>query len=85
MQPGGQVRIGFQKKFLQDKAIVKLSMSDIFWTSNWDNTNTFDGFEQVSYGYGESRMVKVNFTFKFGTGKKHDKKESSIDTELNRF
>lgn len=85
MQPGGQVHIGFQKKFLQDKAIVKLSMSDIFWTGNWDNTNIFDGFEQVSYGYGESRMIKVNFTFKFGTGKKHDKKESSIDTELNRF
>lgn len=85
MRSSGQVNIGFQKKFWQDKASVKLSMSDIFWTSNWDNTNSFDGFEQTSYGYGESRMIKLNFTFKFGTSQKHHSKESSIDTELNRF
>ena len=85
MAQTGQINIGFQKKFWQDKAMVKLSVSDIFWTSNWDNTNTFDGFEQISYGYGESRMIKINFTFKFGGSRKHHVKESYIDTELNRF
>ena len=80
-----QVNIGFQKKFLNDRAIVKLSMSDIFWTSNWDNVNKFDGFESINYGYGETRLVRLNFTFKFGSNKKNYSKESKIESEINRL
>lgn len=80
-----QVNIGFQKKFLNDRAIVKLSMSDIFWSSNWDSVNRFDGFESINYGYGETRLVRLNFTFKFGGNKNNYSKESKIESEMNRF
>lgn len=85
MAPNGLVNIAFQKKFMDDRAIVKLSLSDVFWTNNWDNVNRFDGFESANYGYGETRLVKVNFTFKFGSSRKSHSKQSNIESELNRF
>ena len=85
LEPNYQVNIGFQKRFLNDRAIVKLSMSDIFWTSNWDSVNKFDGLESINYGYGETRLVRLNFTFKFGGNKKNYSKESKVESELNRF
>lgn len=41
MGNNGLVNIGFQKKFLNGNILVKLSMSDVFWTSNWDGVNRF--------------------------------------------
>lgn len=85
MGNNGLVNIGFQKTFLKDRASVKLSLSDVFWTNNWDSVNRFDGFESVGYGYGETRLVKLNFTFKFGKNKNHYGKESQVESEMNRF
>ena len=86
MNPTGFVDIGFQKKFCQGKAAVKLSVSDIFWSNRWgDGMNYFGGFESINYGYGESRMVRLNFTYTFGSSEKRREKHSNIDSELNRF
>lgn len=86
MNPTGFVDIGFQKKFCQGKAAVKLSVSDIFWSNRWgDGINYFGGFESTNYGYGESRMVRLNFTYTFGGSEKRREKHSNIDSELNRF
>ena len=85
LEPNSQVNIGFQKRFLNNRAIVKLSMSDIFWTSNWDSVNKFDGLESINYGYGETRLVRLNFTLKLGGNKKNYSKESKVESELNRF
>lgn len=85
MGSNGLVNIGFQKKFLDDRAIVKLSLSDVFWTSNWDGVNRFDNFETIGYGYGETRLVRLNFTFKFGSSQKSYAKKSYIESEMNRF
>lgn len=85
MGSNGLVNIGFQKKFLDDRAIVKLSLSDVFWTSNWDGVNRFDNFEIIGYGYGETRLVRLNFTFKFGSSPKSYVKKSYIESETNRF
>ncbi len=85
LEPNYQLNIGLQKRFLNGRAIVKLSMSDIFWTSNWDSVNKFDGLESINYGYGETRLVRLNFTFKFGGNKNNYSKESKVESELNRF
>ena len=85
LEPNFVMDIGFQKKFWGDKGVIKLSCSDLFWSNNWDNMNSFDNFESKSYGYGESRMVKLNFTYKFGgTGNKRTK-QLHVESELNRF
>lgn len=85
MGDNGLVNIGFQKKFLDDRLMLKLALSDVFWTSNWDGVNRFDNFEAVGYGYGETRLVKLNVTFKFGSSKKNYSRQSSIESEMNRF
>ena len=86
MNPTGFVDIGFQKKFCQGKAAVKLSVSDIFWSNRWgDGMNYFGDFESINYGYGESRMVRLNFTYTFGGSEKRKEKHLNIDSELNRF
>lgn len=86
MNPTGFVDIGFQKKFCQGKAAVKLSLSDVFWSNHWgDGINYFGGFESINYGYGESRMFRLNFTYTFGGSEKRKEKHLNIDSELNRF
>ena len=80
-----QINVGLQKTFLNNRAIVKLSMSDIFWTSNWDNINKFTGFESINYGHSESRLVRLNLTFKFGGNKNNYSKKSKVEMEMNRF
>ena len=86
MDPTGFVDVGLQKKFLQGRAAVKLSMSDVFWSNHWgDGIYRMGDWEALYYGYGESRMVKLNFTYTFGGNKQHEAKKSNVDAELNRF
>lgn len=81
----GLANIGFRKNFLQGKASVSLTFSDIFLSSNWDAVNRFDGFEAVGYGYGESRLVKLNVSFKFGRSPKNNARKSAVEQEIDRF
>lgn len=86
MDPIGFFDIGLQKKFLHGKAAVKLSMSDVLWSNNWgDGLYRMGDWEARYYGYGETRLVKLNFTYTFGGNKQHEAKKSNIDAELNRF
>lgn len=85
IRSNGLVNVGVQKKFLNGNILVELSMSDVFWASNWDGVNRFDSFEAVGYGYGETRLVRLNFTFKFGSSRKNYSKASNIESEINRF
>lgn len=85
MHSSGSVNLGFQKKFLNDKLIAKISMTDLFWNVNWDSENHFDHYDGIGYGYLESRMVKFNLTFKLGSSKKNFKKKSQIQSEINRL
>lgn len=81
----GLVNIGFRKNFLEGKAGVSLVFSDIFLSNNWDAVNRFDGFEAVGYGYGESRLVKLNVSFRFGRSPKNNARESAVESETGRF
>lgn len=86
MDRNGFVDIGLQKKFLDGKAAVKLSLSDVFWSNHWgDGVNRMTNLESRSYGYGESRLLRINFTYSFGGNKQHEAKRSNVDAELNRF
>ena len=44
-------------------------MSDIFWTSRWDNYSSFSGFQLWNWGKSESRQIKLNITYRFGKQK----------------
>ncbi len=86
LMANNQVDMAFSKKLFKDKGVVKLAVTDIFWGSNWDNDNEFTGYKSQNYGYAESRQVKLNFSYKFGSnGIKRKDRASNVESELNRF
>ena len=57
---------GVQKRFWQDKATLKLSVSDIFKSMQWRGVSNFSGLYMDASGGWESRQLKLNFTYRFG-------------------
>ncbi|MGV3538670.1 MAG: outer membrane beta-barrel family protein, partial [Rufibacter sp.] len=82
----GAVNVGLRKK-LSEKSTLSLAMTDVFLTSRWNNISAFNGFYYRSFGHGESRQVRLNFTYTFGQKKIQapKKRDSALDTENNRL
>ena len=77
---------GIQKRFLDDRAKLKISFSDIFRTTRWSGGSEFGGMTMVGNGAHDSRRVKVNFSYTFGnTNVKSRKRNTGIEDENNRI
>lgn len=61
------VDAGVLKTILKDKGNLKVSVSDIFNTMRWSATSNFAGQMLNMRGGWESRQLKVNFTYRFGS------------------
>lgn len=83
IKPSGYVDIGFSKSFAEKKWTVNLALSDIFWTSRWDNYSSFNGFQLWNWGKGESRQIRLNVTYRFG--KERSNRHSNHFEELDRL
>jgi outer membrane receptor protein involved in Fe transport len=57
---------GVQKRFWQDKATLKLTISDIFKSMHWQGTSNFSGLYIDASGGWESRQLKFNMSYRFG-------------------
>lgn len=66
VKPMGFVNIGFQKKFAEGRAIVKLSFNDVFYTSNARATSRFTGYVESYDARRDTRVATISFTYKFG-------------------
>jgi iron complex outermembrane recepter protein len=66
INPLSQVNAGVQKEILKNKATIKLNIGDAFYSmiqnGKVDILNTDASFHQ----YGDSRIVSLNFTYRFG-------------------
>lgn len=71
-----QVDIGLQKIFLKGKATIRIAVSDIYKGNQFRSVQDYEGFYLKNYGYYESRLLKINFTYKFA--------ESSVKGPRNR-
>ena len=60
------VDLGIQKQLFQNKANLKLSLSDVFFSMKWRGESDFAGQKLVASGNFESRQVKLNFSYRFG-------------------
>lgn len=81
--PSGSLDIGLSKRFANNKWIINLAMSDVFWTNRWDNYSSFSGLELNNWGKSESRQVKLNVTYRFGSQKTNA--HSSDFDEIDRL
>ncbi|HXD76838.1 MAG TPA: outer membrane beta-barrel protein [Puia sp.] len=58
---------GLQKKLFAGRATLKAVVTDIFFTMPWAASSNFGGQYLYSAGNAESRQLRVNFTYRFGS------------------
>ena len=61
------VDAGLQKQLFKGKGNIKASVSDIFHSMKWSGSTRFAGQYGVASGYWESRLFKLNFSYRFGS------------------
>ena len=77
---------GFQKTVLKGKGNIKASVSDIFRTIKWKGTSDFTGQRTIASGNFDSRVFKLNFTYRFGNNnvKASRQRKTGIEDESKR-
>lgn len=60
------VSVGFQKKLWENRAVLKLNVSDIAYTNNMTATVKFSNYKEKFIVSRETRVASVTFTYKFG-------------------
>ena len=63
----GNIDIGLQKKLFHDNASIKLSCTDVLHTLKWYAQSDYNGTHILANSYWESRQLRVNFTYRFGS------------------
>ncbi len=83
MDSSGYVDLAIGRLFMKKRLAVNLSLTDLFWTMNWDSYSSFEGLQLWNWGKGESRQIKINVSYRFG---KEKNKSHQLDfQELDRL
>ena len=78
----GTVDLGFQKKFWNDRASIKITGTDIFGTLKFKGSSNFGGVYLVANSVWESRQCRINFNYRFaGTQIKQARDRNSGNEE----
>ncbi len=82
----GSLDLAVQKKVLKDKLNIRMAVSDLFYTSNWQGDTKFgEVFIKANGGY-DSRQFKINLSYNFGNSNvKSTVKKTGIDEENKRI
>jgi iron complex outermembrane recepter protein len=83
----GAMDLGVQKNFMSGKLVTKVSMTDVFWSSRWRGISDFAGLYFDANGGNESRQLRLNATYKFGSNqvaKARDRK-TGLSDEADRI
>lgn len=77
--------LGAQKSFLDGRANLKVSVSDVLYTMQWSGDMQYGGLYMIGSGGWESQQFKANFTYLFGnTAVKARKRSTGLDEEKGR-
>jgi outer membrane receptor protein involved in Fe transport len=78
---------GVSKKLADGKTKLTLSIDDIFKTNKWKGESTFGGLFVVVNGGWDSRRVRLNVSYNFGTQSKSKARSRStgLEDEQNRI
>lgn len=84
--PMGALDFGLQKKVWNKKGTIKLSVTDLFFTSQWTVDARINGMITTGGGGWESRLAKINFTYILGNDKlKTNARKTALDEEQQRL
>ena len=86
-KPQGAVDLGLQKQFMQKRASLKLSFTDIFFTAPWKADNEFGGLSIKGGGNWESRTFRASFSWRFGSAqiKSSRDRKTGLESESKRI
>ncbi len=82
-----QVDLGLQKGLFKGKGVLRLVFNDIYQGNRGNAVQSYSGFYLRSYGYYESRQIRLNFTYKFAdsTVKGPRSRNSALGDENGRI
>ena len=66
MDPRWGVAAGVQKSLWQNKATLRLNITDIFWTNLPKAVITYNNYIEKWHAYRETRVATLSFTYRFG-------------------
>ncbi len=79
------VNAGVQKKLFQDKATLKLAVSDIFDSQGWESYSEVGDFYLSSKGTWDSQRVRLSFSYSLGnSGVKTRQRSTGLEDEKSR-
>ncbi|MFK7970479.1 MAG: TonB-dependent receptor [Bacteroidia bacterium] len=80
------VNTGAQFRLWDQRGILKLSVSDIFHSMQWRGIQEFGGLYFDASGGWESRQLKLNFTYNFGSNevKRARRRKTGLEEEKGR-
>jgi hypothetical protein len=81
----GSVNAGLQKQVLGKKGILRLNITDIFYTNKTRNSVVVPGLDMNFDSYPETRIVRLNFTYNIGTNGKASRRRNAQEEEQKRI
>ena len=75
--PMWSLNAGIQKRFWQDKAVIKIAIDDIFKTMEWSAESTLGALFVEGFGGWDSRRIKASFNYSFGNQKVKSRKRNT--------
>jgi iron complex outermembrane receptor protein len=83
----GSLDLGVQKTIMKEKGTIRISATDILFTSPWVGINRFGGLYMDARGSWESRLIKLNFTYNFGNTqmKANRSRDTGAEDEAKRL
>lgn len=82
-----QIDLGLQKNLMQDQATLRLAFSDIFRTNKIVTDTQLPNLLLHTTYAGETRQVRLNFSYRFGNNKikMKDSRKSGLENESQRL
>ena len=84
LRSSGTVNLSLRKNLWQDKAILGLKISDLFYTSGWFSSLHYQNINTDWVNRYDSRRLTLSFTYKLAGGKTHRDRASSSADEQDR-
>lgn len=66
IRPQGSLSFGVQDRVMNNRATIKLNVSDILWTEITNGVTSYTGYNEWIYVKRDTRTVGVSFTYHFG-------------------
>ncbi|KYP14638.1 outer membrane beta-barrel protein [Flavihumibacter sp. CACIAM 22H1] len=84
VEPTGQVGIGLARQLLKNKASLKLSARDVFYTQDMEGLTLFNQADEYFRLQRDTRVVHLAFTWRFGKAGKTSTRRNSKVEEADR-